>query len=70
MLGIQIALIQPDPAILLSQGLAQEVDKACDIHYKSMTKSSGPAIIDSGKYRKHRFSWLGLRYREGIARVC
>ena len=32
MVGIQIALILPDPAILLSQGLAQEVDKIHDIH--------------------------------------
>ena len=50
MVGIQIALIQPDPAILLSQGLAQELDKSCDIHYTSMTKLPGRAIIDRGKF--------------------
>jgi len=41
------------PAYPSTRNLAQEIDKICDAHYKSMTKSSGRPIIDLAEILKN-----------------
>lgn len=64
---IQNSLIQPVPAVMPSKGLAEEIDKIADIHYRFIRKSSGGSSVTVGK---HVILFLTTRFPQYIVLTC